>query len=96
MQQLDAGGDVQPGAVVRIAASGQEAVAAEERAEPLAAGQRRPRQKVDRFCEPGVDGGPAVTLPPEGRPEVVLDLGGDDSSVGASSAETRASCIRAI
>ena len=63
---------------MRIAASGQEAVAAEERAEPLAAGQRRPRQEVDRFCEPRVDGGPAVTLAPEDGAEVVLDLGGDD------------------
>ena len=78
VQQLDAGSDVQPRAVVRIAARGEEAVAAEERAEPLAAGQRRPRQEVDRFCEPRVDGGPPVALTPQDGAEVVLDLGGDD------------------
>ena len=96
MQQLDAGGDVQPAAVVRIAARGEVAVAAEERAEPLAAGQRRPCQEVDRFGEPRVDGGPAVTLAPEDGAEVVLDLGGDDSSVGASSAATTSACISII
>jgi hypothetical protein len=78
VEQLDAGGDVQPGAVVRIAASGQEAVAAEERAEPLAADQRRTRHEVDRFGEPRIDGGPPVTLTPEDGAEVVLDLGSDD------------------
>ena len=78
VKQLDAGGDVQPRAVVRIAARGQEAVAAEQRAEPLAAGQCRPRQEVDRFCEPRVDGGPAVTLAPQDGAEVVFDFGGDE------------------
>ena len=67
VQQLDAGGDVQPRAVVRITAGGQEAVAAEERTEPLPPASVDLRQELDRFGEPWVDGGPAVTLAPRGR-----------------------------